>query len=185
MTFEVEQKFPMRDRESFSERIVALGGKFGLAFSQADTYYAHPSRDFAATDEALRIRRQSGTSCITYKGVKLDAATKTRREIELQLPGDDIDGVQLAEMLELLGFRPVATVNKTRRPATLSWQNWAVQIAMDDVDGLGSFAELEVTAEESQLDAARTAVLALATELELSGAERRSYLEMLLDRQRP
>jgi adenylate cyclase class 2 len=185
MTFEVEQKFPISDPASLAAEIAALGGTCGDAISQADTYYAHPSRDFGATDEALRIRCQDGGNFITYKGPKLDAATKTRREIELQLAGEVDNAVQLAEMLELLGFQAVATVRKTRRPAALLWRDWNVHVAMDEVDDLGSYAELETTADESQLDSARTAIQALAAELGLSGAERRSYLELLLERLRP
>ena len=44
-----------------------------------------PCRDFAQTDEALRIRTVGDTSFVTYKGPKLDATTKTRRELELPL----------------------------------------------------------------------------------------------------
>jgi adenylate cyclase, class 2 len=48
------------------------------------------------------------------------------------------------------------------------------------VDGVGTFVELELSADERTLDAARSCILSLARQLELSGAERRSYLELLL-----
>ena len=54
----------------------------GEPAEQVDTYFSHPARDFAATDEALRIRSIDQENFVTYKGPKLDATTKTRREID-------------------------------------------------------------------------------------------------------
>jgi adenylate cyclase class 2 len=56
-----------------------------------------------------------------------------------------------------------------------------VEIAWDEVDGVGQFLELELTADESDLDAARACIAALAERLSPGVAERRGYLEMLLD----
>jgi adenylate cyclase class 2 len=55
-------------------------------------------------------------------------------------------------------------------------------VALDDVEGLGAFVELELMAREDQLDAARAALSQLASQLQLAGSERRSYLELLLER---
>ena len=52
--------------------------------------------------------------------------------------------------------------------------------SLDDVEGVGHFAEIEIQAPEEQLAAARDVLLWTAAELGLSGSERRSYLEMLL-----
>lgn len=191
--FEVEQKFPAADLATVERAAGALGAVFAAPLEQTDRYYAHPARDFAATDEALRIRRVATTSAgdehaagdanfVTYKGPKLDATTKTRREIELPLsPG--VDGLeQFAALLEALGFRPVAEVCKSRRAARLPWQGFEIEVALDDVAEVGTFAELEISAAAEQLDAAKSALAALAQRLGLQGSERRSYLEMLLNR---
>ena len=87
----------------------------GEPIVQSDQYFAHPARDFAQTDEALRIRTVGDTSFVTYKGPKLDATSKTRRELELPLAASDPDGSQFAELLAALGFTPVAIVRKQRR----------------------------------------------------------------------
>jgi predicted adenylyl cyclase CyaB len=55
-----------------------------------------------------------------------------------------------------------------------------VETAIDDVHGLGSFVELELTASESELDEGRACIQSLAKSLELTASERRSYLELLL-----
>ncbi len=85
MPYEVEMKFPAADLAELESRLAGLGATIAAPQSEVDVYFAHPARDFAKTDEALRIRRKGSLNFITYKGPKIDAATKTRREIELPL----------------------------------------------------------------------------------------------------
>ena len=61
---------------------MALAARFHDPAEQVDRYFAHPCRDFARTDEALRLRRDGDDVAITWKGPRIDAATKTRRESE-------------------------------------------------------------------------------------------------------
>lgn len=180
MHHEVEQKFPVADVLPFVERLTLLGAVWGEPIVQVDSYFAHPARDFAQTDEALRIRRVGEQNFVTYKGPKLDALTKTRRELELPIAGGELGYDHFAELLVALGFRRVADVRKSRRPGALRWNGQHVEIALDQVERVGSFVELEISADESQLDAARQTLLRLAEELALPTPERRSYLEMLL-----
>jgi adenylate cyclase class 2 len=56
--YEVEVKVSA-DHEAVHERIEALDVTFQGTIRQEDTYYDAPHRDFAATDEALRVRRES------------------------------------------------------------------------------------------------------------------------------
>lgn len=180
MQYEVEQKFPISDLAAVEVRLRDLGARFGEPVRQVDRYFAHPARNFAATDEALRIRRVGNENFITYKGPKLDAATKTRREIELPLPGGEEHLAQFTELLTALGFSVVAEVRKQRRSAKMFWRERAVEAVLDEVEELGTFVELEILADASQLDAARGTLASLATQLGLAKSERRSYLELLL-----
>lgn len=165
-------------------RLAEFGGHPGEPELQSDRYYAHPARDFALTDEALRLRRAGAANRITYKGPKISAESKTRRELELELPeGDDV----LADfgcLLEALGFRPVATVEKRRRKTYLDWQGYAVEVALDEVVSVGSFVELELSADDGGLARAEAALVSLAAALALGQSERRSYLELLLGERR-
>src|SRR6266496_1172527 len=151
---EVEQKFRIHDAESLERRLHELGARevadtptrsvsedtptrsASEGSDQLDHYFNHPSRDFAQTDEALRLRHVGwvksahshhpsvendksaethlSQNFITYKGPKLDATTKTRREIELPLPPGSDTLAHFTELLTALGFRPVAQVRKTR-----------------------------------------------------------------------
>lgn len=180
MTLEVELKFPLADETTLRERIKQLGAHWHEPIQQVDCYFNHPARDFARTDEALRLRQVGSANVITYKGPKLDAATKTRRELELDIAAGHQGLAQFGELLVALGFRRVAEVRKTRTKATFTWQDWPVELALDDVAEVGQFVEIEVQAEEANVSAARAAILSLAEHLSLREPERRSYLELLL-----
>ncbi|MEM8864990.1 MAG: class IV adenylate cyclase [Planctomycetota bacterium] len=180
MPLEVEQKYRVDDLAAIATRLVELGAKPQPAVRQVDAYFAHPSRDFAQTDEALRLRRVGDRNVITYKGPKLDLTTKTRREIELPLADGGPSYQSWAEMLSALGFSLVREVTKTRTTCLLATSRHEIEVALDLVDGVGSFVELEMAADESSVDAAREMIAEVATQLELQTAERRSYLELLL-----
>lgn len=180
MKYEVEQKYPLEDVVGVRGQLEALGASFGAPQVQADRYFAHPARDFAETDEALRIRSVGDSNCVTYKGPKIDQTTKTRREIELPLPGGQERSQEYEELFNVLGFQSVTTVSKVRRTAEIQWRDHPLTIALDEVNGLGNYLELEIVTEDIGLDAARNALAALAEQLQLSTIERRSYLELLL-----
>ena len=182
MAIEVELKFPLDaappTAEDLSSRLVELGAAALPPRRQRDCYYAHPQRDFAVTDEALRIRDDQGRIFLTYKGPLLDPLAKTRRELETGLESAEV----AAEIFEMLGFRPVRVVAKHRRPFHLTWQEVAVEAVIDEVDDLGTFVELETITDEAGHEAARDQLLALASNLGLEHGERRSYLGLLLAR---
>ena len=190
--YEVELKFPVADLRALEQRLAVLSVRLYAPIDQVDRYFNHPCRDFARTDEALRLRHDGDGVVITWKGPRIDAATKTRREIELPLPSGQPNGGDPArpaastithwtELLEALGFRPVATVSKRRRPARVHWQGVEVDVALDSVAGLGEFLELELQANEADVPQARVCLESLARELGCGTSERRSYLELLLE----
>ena len=182
MPYEVELKFPLDDAERLSALLTDLQAERGSPIEQVDRYFNHPSRDFAQTDEALRIRTMNDRSLLTYKGPLLDAETKTRLEIELPFGVDAADASQLAELLRNLGFHEVRAVHKTRTPYRLRWEERDLELALDDVPGLGLFVEIETLAEEPDLDAARQSILRFAAKLGLENSQRKSYLQLLLER---
>ncbi|HEY2826884.1 MAG TPA: class IV adenylate cyclase [Pirellulales bacterium] len=184
MHFEVEQKFPLDDVAQVERRLKELGARPAESVGQVDLYFNHPARDFAQTDEALRLRSVGEKNFITYKGPKLDAATKTRRELELPLPSGGGAATEHAGLLEALGFKPVATVRKRRALYYIDWQGKTIEAALDDVAEVGQFLELELSASEPEVEAAKSSIASLAARLGLTTSERRSYLELLLAAQR-
>jgi adenylate cyclase class 2 len=179
MQLEVEQKFRIADVADLQHRLAQQEVKLGEAVAQVDTYFLHPARDFRQTDEAFRLRQIGASNFLTYKGPKIDSHTKTRRELELPLAS----GVELfhlyVEMFEALGFGVGGVVRKYRRHGHWLGDGRGIDVAWDDVEGLGTFLELEAVVDEGELDAARRSICAFAESLGLHQAERRSYLELL------
>ena len=201
--YEVEQKYPLADVAAVEAALARLGATWHATVEQVDRYFNHPCRDFAATDEALRLRRTDQALAITWKGPRLDATAKTRRELELPLAEAAVPAAAVAEaavpaaapsqtavpatldswteLLEALGFRQVREVAKQRRVAHVAWQGAAIEVALDHVAGLGNFLELELQAEAAGIAVAAARIESLARELGCTAAERRSYLEMLIE----
>ncbi|RLM64086.1 class IV adenylate cyclase [Halorubrum sp. Atlit-26R] len=193
--YEVEIKVPA-DLEATRERLREAGAERVDARRQRDTYYDAPHREFAETDEALRIRRETplaedggsssegealsdaepaASATVTYKGPLLEAASKTRAEHET---GVD-DGEALAAVLSGLGFEPAATVEKRRE----FWSYDGFTVTLDAVTGLDEYVEIErEVEEEGEVDATREAAVDALDRLGLDADEqvRTSYLGLLL-----
>jgi adenylate cyclase, class 2 len=169
---ELEIKMPCPDLKALERRLVEMGARLEGDLDQEDVYFSHPSRDFGATDEALRLRRENDRSRITYKGPKLDRDTKMREEIELELE----DLARMSQVLERLGFIPHYRVVKRRRVYMLQ----GIHFCLDRVEGLGDFVEMEY--EGQDLDKGKKKIMELKVQLKLEGNERRSYLELLKEK---
>ena len=88
-------------------------------------------------------------------------------------------GVISSSCSPLLGFEPVMTIRKLRRKIPCSWDDYAIEISLDEIDELGSFIELETTSDLENLESAKAALESLAHHLQLSRPESRSYLELM------
>jgi adenylate cyclase class 2 len=177
---EVEMKFAAMIWQDLERKLAAWGATDLGSRQEEDHYFNAPDRDFARTDEAVRIRRISSENFLTYKGPKKDAETKTRTEIEVPLaPGHEIANA-MSQLLTHLGYRAVAAVEKRRRNFKVRKEGFNLEICLDEVKDVGRYVELEILAPDDQLDLARKTILAAAAELGLTTSERRSYLELLL-----
>src|SRR5262245_6472777 len=99
----IEMKFPVVDFGAVHGKHGAWKARPDPLLEEADHYYTSPDRDFAKTDEALRLRRIGATNIVTYKGPKHAGPTRTRTEIEADLvPGPENAGT-FCRLLEHLG----------------------------------------------------------------------------------
>ena len=173
--YEVEVKV-RADIGRVRTRLRELGAAPLGTVTQVDTYFDAPHRDFARTDEALRIREESGAdraeTTLTYKGPLVDETSKSRAEAETVV--EDGDGTRA--ILDGLGFEPAATVRKDRR--RFEYESYTV--CLDDVEGLGEFVEVEREAET--VAPAREGAFAVLEDLDLDPDDgiRTSYLGLLL-----
>lgn len=183
MSFEVEVKFRVGSHDDVLRRLTELGARAGSAVRQEDAYLAHPARDFAQTNEALRIRRIGEENRVTYKGPRRTGPTKTREEIEIAFTRGDAAFEQLSRLFANLGFKPVAVIRKRRQTFQLTHRSHDVEVGLDTADELGEFAEVEaIAATEDDLSAAQDVVQEVAQTLGLSDVEPRSYLRMYLEK---
>lgn len=174
--YEVELKVKA-DADGVRERLVALDATSCGTVRQEDSYYDAPDREFAETDEALRVRAESADgdtrTALTYKGPLVDAASKTREEAETEVT----DPEALRNILLGLGYEPTATVSKRRERYLVD----GCTVVVDDVSGLGEFVEVELET-DGDIDAARERVAAVLERLGLDPDDgiRTSYLGLLL-----
>jgi adenylate cyclase class 2 len=162
---EVEAKVALPEGPAaVREALRRLGAVAGRAAVEEDAFFAHPSRDLVAADEALRLRRTPDGFELTHKGPKIGGAVKSRRETTAHLADDP------TALLQALGFRRTVRLRKSRERHRLG----GLEVTVDEVQGLGWFAEVEGP------DAA-----AVEDGLRRLGLERRprlreSYLELAL-----
>ncbi|NOZ82652.1 MAG: class IV adenylate cyclase [Euryarchaeota archaeon] len=168
---EVEVKARLADVRGFEEMLIEKGAEFVGEEVQEDIYLQHPCRDFAETDEALRLRLCARGAELTYKGKRVrDMRTKTREEVSV-----GVEAKAALELLQKLGFREVARIRKRRR----SYRLGSYRVELDEVEGLGCFVEVEAapgTAGEELVEFVRTEL-----GIEESLLETRSYLELYLE----
>jgi adenylate cyclase class 2 len=177
---EIEQKYAHADFALLERRLTGWGANVGVEHEEADHYFNAPDRDFAVTGEAFRLRRVGPANYLTYKGPKQKADVKIRVELEIALQPGDAAAAEMTQLLTHLGYHFVAVVKKRRRSASLERDGFAMTVCLDEVDGLGRFAEVEVLAPEERRGDAEKAVSKTAAELGLNKIERRSYLHLVL-----
>ncbi|WP_407355106.1 class IV adenylate cyclase [Methanolobus sp. WCC5] len=163
--------------QQVKQLLSAMGAVFTGVQHHCDTYFNAPHRDFADTDEALRIRSVNGRSVLTYKGRKLDTISKTREELETEVDGGNTRSILLA-----LGFSESGIVRKTRE--IFRFEN--MTICLDRVEGLGEFIEVEISAQyanESDIDIHRKRIFSFLENFGIGEEDsiRTSYLEMVLE----
>ncbi len=177
--YEVEVKLSVQ-HDVLRPKLLNLGFEPAGTYRQVDHYFSSPVRDFAITDEALRVRElePEGTDVrrveLTYKGPRQPTTTKSR--LERTCTVEDADSI--IAILKWLDFSYVASVDKHRERLVGD----ELTAVLDQVSGLGEYAELEMLAGVDEVDAADEQLAhTLATlGLEHSHIVDATYLELIL-----
>ena len=189
---EIEMKFRVANAAEY-ERLISetLGASFGAPTVESDVFFTNEALGFPNEGKSLRIRRRGNYLAATFKGPRLDSQTKTREEIELTLVDErpelseenarrvDEARANWIRFYERLGFSQYGVVTKSRRRASTEYGGRQFEITLDEIDGLGVFTELEVSAEKEEFAVARAVVMLLAQKLGLRETVTSSYLSMV------
>lgn len=146
MAREIEIKVRVGNSEPLSE-LLEREGEFRYESRQMDEYFVPASRDFLAERpirEWLRIRIENGKASINYKDWQYgpDGTSDHCEEHESGIS----DAEALRSILTALEIRPVVKVDKVRRAYVFR----DYEIALDTVEGLGGFVELEYVGADAE-----------------------------------
>jgi adenylate cyclase class 2 len=172
---EIELKVRISSLDPVRKQLRRLNARSCGRIHEHDVYYNAPHRDFSVTDEAVRVRYTNDHAVVTYKGAKIrSSGLKAREELNTAVESGKI----FEQMLDRLGFKKTAEVNKWRENYKLG--NMA--ISLDSVDELGTFAEIEIMAENDDSDASAQ-IEKISKEMGIQGEPiLASYLELLLSK---
>ena len=184
---EVEIKLPLRRQEKTEERdritvvLCSMGFRKAARFRQRDTYFDNAAGEIRGGGKALRIRETEDlmkgvvTAELNFKGPRMDQVSMTRQELETEV-GQAETGRRI---LAALGFSPVLPEVVKERT---EYRRKEITAALDRVEGLGDFLELEILAdEETENGKVLQKLEELLGELgyQMGDTVTRSYLSML------
>ena len=150
------------------------------SFTETDTYFTSPVRDFMETKECLRIRQRNGNPVeMTYKGKTTDEMREKNQfwKEEIDLPVSSLEDSE--QLLLAIGCEKLVKVEKERKKAMVDGKT----ITLDRVKDTGYFLEVESEAVEKDVEEALEDNKAFLKELGLDGVEvvRKPYRDLVMD----
>lgn len=144
MCTEIEAKLKVDSLQEVEQKLRAISAEFVAEQVQSDYHFDDADGTLARGDKCLRLRRQTTGRqeryFLTYKGPKEKSSVKKRREIEVEVS----DGESVRNLLASLGYRGAIVVQKNRR----LWRVGDCEVALDRLDLLGEYVEIEGPNEE-------------------------------------
>ena len=179
---EVEVKLKIDNRTSVEEQLKDHGFCLHKRVKETDTYFDGGLYGIKKSGQALRVRKtvdyMTGVekSELNFKGAKIDTVSMARLELETEVENGDV----AMKILEVIGFHKA-------EPRVIK-ERWLMSrddlhACLDEVEGLGSFLELEIMVEEESVrEEALKKIETILHDLDLSLSESTtlSYLCMLL-----
>ncbi|MEM0217225.1 MAG: class IV adenylate cyclase [Candidatus Nezhaarchaeales archaeon] len=144
-------------------------------YEEEDLFFISMHDPSLGIDKTLKLRKSDGEVKLIFKHRRPSKELKESLEFEVRIREEDVDN--LLQLLRHLGFREGLVVRKRRR----SFHLGECTINVDEVEGLGSFLEVEVLASEVEMKDVLSKMLEALSALRLSGKEliRRGYAEMI------
>ena len=116
---------------------------------QIDEYFSPSHDDFLAVRPVakwLRLRNTEDKNSLNYKYWYYDAEGKSNHCDEFETKIDDIEPAK--KMLAALNFKTIVMVDKLRK----TWTYQDYEIAIDKVENLGDFVEIEYIGQDDHAD---------------------------------
>lgn len=184
MNVEVEIKIGIENFEEIKAKVAAVG-KLIKSIRQVDDYFIPCHRDFFAQKphptEWLRIRTNPDKVIFEYdKSInkKANGEQECAEEYETEISNPE----EFRKILNFLDFKKVITVDKQRE----YWDCGDLEIALDKIEGLGTFIEVEAKGEFASTAEAKKACLKFLYELGVKNAEQiqinKGYPVLLLEK---
>lgn len=184
MNVEVEIKIEINNFEEIKAK-VASRGKLIKSIKQVDDYFIPTHRDFFAQKphptEWLRIRTNPDKVILEYdKSInkKENGEQECAEEYETEISNPE----EFRKIFNFLDFKKIVTVDKQRE----YWDCGDLEIALDKIEGLGSFIEVEAKGNFESTAEAKQACLNFLDELGIKNAEsvqiNKGYPVLLLEK---
>ena len=179
---EIEVKARVTDLQVLKSKLTEQGCVFTEPVVQDDTGYVRTTGSmerFLGNDVFLRIRVQSdGRVIFTAKQPSRfagDGLAKTEYEVTVS-SADELENI-----LKLSGFQKAVHVRKTRQTA----HHGGYEICLDEIEGLGSFIELEVMGDEADADSIQKGMFSFLESLGISGVDqvKKGYDILMLEKE--
>jgi adenylate cyclase, class 2 len=151
-THEIEVKYRVPDRDALLTTLVARGIQLGPSVEQDDQAYAPDGWCYGDSKLGIpfaRLRTQAGRHIFTLKRPVDNELSCIEHETEVS------DRQAMHHAILAMGFQATMQITKRRRTVRIG----DICLCLDDVDGLGSFLELE------RIVAADTSATAVQAEL--------------------
>jgi len=191
--YETEIKIKLRDDSETRKKLLQMGAQFKYFMHNSDKYYNFLSagKDFAKTDEALRLRstilmdplskqKIEEKHDLTYKGPKLNTSVKTRIEYESEVQNADM----IHKIIGALGFDLVIEIPKEREVFEIMFDTTHYTVLIDKIEGLsGYYLEAEIMVpEEKAIPEAKQKLVHFVSKLGYTETDsiRESYLELVM-----
>jgi len=116
---------------------------------QIDEYFSPSYDDFLAVRPVkkwLRLRNANGKYSLNYKNWYFDANGKSNHCDEFETRIEEFEPVK--KMLSALNFKSIVIVDKLRK----TWTYQDYEIAIDAVENLGDFVEIEYIGQDNQVN---------------------------------
>lgn len=187
MNVEVEIKIEIDNFEEIKAKVAAVG-KLIKSIKQVDDYYIPCHRDFFAQKphptEWLRIRTNPDKVIFEYDK-SINKKENGEQECAEEYETEILNAEELRKILNFLDFRKVVTVDKQRE----YWDCGDLEIALDKIEGLGSFIEAEAKGDFGNTAEAKKACLEFLSELGIKNAREiqinKGYPILLLEKIHP